>query len=165
MARTFTTRAAGGATIGAGEVNQLISSRELSGCHDWALVMTATLRFFGYPALMVDTAGLQWAEDYASGNTQAFSGHVFAEVLTNEGWMLVDCTAGRYTLDYEPANPVIPPSGAGDAKGYYALYKGIDPASYGVTSNQVLQERMSLFAGVLATLELEPPDYDWQSFQ
>jgi hypothetical protein len=34
-----------------------------------------------------------------------------------------------------------------------------------VTSNQVLQERMSLFAGVLATLELEPPDYDWQSFQ
>lgn len=165
MARTFTTRAAGGATIGAGEVNQLISSRELSGCHDWALVMTATLRFFGYPALMVDTAGLQWAEDYASGKTQAFSGHVFAEVLTNEGWMLVDCTAGRYTLDYDPANPVIPPSGAGDAKGYYALYKGIDPASYGVTSNQVLQERMSLFAGVLATLELEPPDYDWQSFQ
>lgn len=165
MASTFTEKSAGGATIGAAEVNQLIESRVLNGCHDWALVMTAALRYFGYPSLMVDAAGLQWAEDYAVGKTQTFSGHVFAEVLTNDGWMLVDCTSGRYTLGYDPTNPVIPYTGAGDAKGFYALYKGIDPASYGVSSNAVLQKRMTEFSAALTTLKLVTPDYEWQSFK
>jgi len=164
MARTFITRSAGGGTIGITNVNQLIETRVLTGCHDWAMVMTAALRYFGYPALMVDTAGLQWAEDYAVGKTRSFSGHVFAEVLTNDGWMLVDCTSGRYTLDYDPQNPVIAYTGAGDAKGFYALYKGIDPGAYGLTSNEALQQRMKQFAEALPGLDVVLPAYQWQSF-
>jgi transglutaminase-like putative cysteine protease len=165
MASTFTTVPAGGTTIGEADVNDLIGTRRLSGCHDWALVMTAALRYFGYPAVMVDTGGLQWAEDYRAGKTQSFAGHVFAEVLTNEGWMLVDCTGGAYTLDYDPENPVINYTGAGDAKGFFALYKGIDPAAYGVTSNTDLQRRMAEFAAALPSLDIEMPEYHWTKFE
>lgn len=164
ISSTFTTRPSGGATIGEADVNSLIETRMLGGCHDWALVMTSALRYFGYPAVMVDAAGLQWAEDFAAGRTQSFAGHVFAEVLTNEGWMLVDCSGGAYTLDYDPEDPVLSYTGAGDTRGFFALFKGIDPASYGVTSNQVLQQRMTAFATALPGLDITLPDYEWRSF-
>jgi hypothetical protein len=165
MARTFVTRPSGGETIGRTNVNDLIESRVLGGCHDWALVMTSALRFFGYPTLMVDAAGLQWAEDFAAGRIRTYGGHVFAEVLTNDGWMLVDCTSGRYTVDYDPMNPAIAYAGAGDAKGFYAMFKGTDPAAYGLTNNAALQERMRAFAGALGTLGVTLPEYRWESFE
>ncbi len=161
MASSFQAVNLGGATIGQTDVNDLIDSRELGGCHDWALVMTAVLRHFGYPSLMVDTAGLTWAKEYAAGRTQAFAGHVFAEVFVDGKWILVDCTSGNLTHGYDPLSQVIGYHGAGDPVGFFALFKGLDPESYGVTNGDILRDRMAEFAGALSQLTIVVPEYQW----
>ncbi|MGD9932551.1 MAG: transglutaminase domain-containing protein [Dehalococcoidia bacterium] len=162
MGSTFEHVNLGGATIGQSTANGLIAGRQLGGCHDWALVMTAVLRHYGYPALMADTAGLTWAADYAAGRRQDFAGHVFAEIYVDGDWVLVDCTSGNYTADYDPASQVIGYAGAGDPLGFFTLFKGLDPQSYGVTSGDVLRERMEELAAAYPRLTISVPGYRWQ---
>lgn len=157
----FRTEPAGGTTIGKTDVNTLITSRTLTGCHDSALVMSAVLRSSGVPALMADTAAIQWAEDYQAGKTQSFAGHVFVEAYIAGRWVLIECGSATYASDYDPSNPVITCPTLPDPKGYYVIARGLDPAGYDVTSVEVLNRRMREFANQLPSKTLQFPKYQW----
>lgn len=159
----FRVEPAGGATIGNTDVNTLMRTRVITGCHDSALVLSTVLRSFGIPAIMVDTASVQWAEDFNAGKAAGDTGHVFVEAYIDGRWRLIECGAGIYASDYDPANPLIISPSMPDAKGYYVLAKGPDPAGYGVTSGSALHERFLAFAKSLPALKLHPPAYQWQS--
>ncbi len=160
MARKFRAESAGGATIGKTDVNTLIETRNLTGCHDWALLLSTVLRLYGFPAVMVDTAGIQWAADYRAGLTRSFSGHVFVEASVDGRWIAIDSTAGTYAADYDPLQPVLPFTNPVEGRGFYVLYKGIDPADYGVTNLQLLNRRMVEFSLAVDQIDLTPPAYD-----
>ncbi|MCC6381580.1 MAG: transglutaminase domain-containing protein [Dehalococcoidia bacterium] len=162
MVSYFRTEPDGGRSIGKTDVNGLVASRTLTGCHDWALVMTALARHFGVPAIMADSAGIQWVEDYRAGRAGGDVGHVFGEFFLAGRWLLVDCTSGLYTLDYDPSNPVIPLSKGAEGKGFYALFQGVDPASYGVSDGQALHARFLDFAARYPGLDIRFPTYSWQ---
>lgn len=165
MSATFHTVPGGGAEIGKTTAMSLITSKTFTGCHDWALMMTATARLVGIPAIMADSAGIQWAEDYQSGRVQTFSGHVFGEFFVDGAWIVVDCTSGQFATGYDHSNLVIPATNPGESKGYYVMFKGTDPQSYGVTSAQVLNERMRQFAEKLPGIALTMPSYTWKDLR
>jgi hypothetical protein len=95
---------------------------------------------------MVDTAGIQWAKDFADNQTRSFSGHVFLEVFVENRWILMDSTTGEYIEVYDYRNPIIPITKPDEPLGYFVLFKGIDPADYGVTDARSLNERMIQFS-------------------
>jgi hypothetical protein len=155
--RNFAAYSAGGASIGKSEVNVLYEQKLLGGCHDWALLLSCVLRRYGYPVVMVDTAGIQWAMDFASNQTQSFSGHVFLEVFVENRWILMDSTTGEYIEAYDYHNPIIPITKPNEPIGYFVLFKGKDPADYGVTNVRLLNERMMRFSQCVETIPLRIP--------
>ena len=156
----FDTEAAGGQFVGKLTVDQIVERGTLSGCHDHGLVLVSVLREFGFPAVMVDAAGIQWALDYAAEEAVGFVGHVFVEVFTRDGWILLDSTSGLYVPDYDPCQPVIPLPKEIEPQGYYALLKGRDPAGYGVNRIDDLQEHMRAFASRAESIDFTFPSYE-----
>jgi len=152
-----------GTSVGKTKAEGLIKARRLGGCHDYALVYSSVLRALGYPALMTDTASIRWARDYKSAE-DPFLGHVFVEVYAGGKWRLVDAVTGRLILDYDPLNQVIPLSLDREPKGYYAMFKGTDPETYGITSIHSLNKTMTGFAARLPGLAIASPAYDIVSF-
>jgi hypothetical protein len=150
----------GGATVGRTDVNDLLRDRTLLGCHDWGLLYSTLLRHFGYPAVMVDGAGIDWAERFRNGQTSSYAGHVYVEAHVEGKWILLNSTSPLYVASYDFQQPVLPFTQTGDGRGHYVLYKGVDPAGYGVTSSQILQVRMLQFTQVLPSLSLFFPTYD-----
>lgn len=151
---------AGGSTIGAATARELLESKRLGGCHDFALVFAAVTRGLGYPAVMVDTAGLDWLKTAATGAKGRYTGHVFVEVFVDGHWILVDATNGPYVAKgYDPGNPVIPLG-----RGYYAMRKGADTWGYGINSNQQLQQLMDETAKQLAGVAFSRPPYEIQKW-
>ncbi len=57
--KNFNTVSTGGKYIGKITSNQLIEKKELTGCHDHALILASVLRRYGFPTLMVDTCGIE----------------------------------------------------------------------------------------------------------
>lgn len=159
----FEGTALGGSTVGKTTAEQLIKERKLGGCHDYALVYSAALRALGYPALMADTASIRWAKDYKSGSS-SYSGHVFVEVYAGGKWRLADAVTGRLILDYYPLNQVIPLSLDREPKGFYVMFKGTDPETYGINSINPLNKAMAGFAEKLPGLAISYPDYEVVSF-
>ena len=123
------------------DVNQIISKKELTGCHDHAVLVASILRKYGLPVVMVDTVGVQWAYDYPS-KTTSFSGHEFLEIYLSGKWMLLDPTSGSYILEYDPTNKEIPINSSAESKGYYVILKGLDPVDYGVNDIHQLESVM-----------------------
>lgn len=158
LAGGFKATAEGGRLIGKTTAAGLMKERRLSGCHDWALVFSAVLRRLGYPAIMADAAGIEWARGYKPGGT--FSGHVFVEAYIGGRWTLIDSASGRYVTDYDPSNPVIPMAIGGETAGYYVMFKGTDPAVYGITTDGELGLKMKDFAARLPGLKLSYPEYE-----
>jgi len=131
---------AGGRWVGTRTVRSLIESRLLTGCHDHALLLAAVLRAIGIPALMVDCAGLEWARDFPD-RRRDFAGHVFVLAWVEKRWILLDSTSDRYLDPFDPRSdrfrfPV------GDQERFAVLFRGIDPASYGVTNLLALNRAM-----------------------
>ena len=155
----FDTYSAGGRFIGKITVNQIMEKKALSGCHDHGLVLVSILRKYGFPAIMVDAAGIQWALDYSGGKREGFSGHVFAEVYVKDRWILIDSTSGRYIENYDPDNPVIPITNSVEGKGYFALFKGLDPEGYGINSNEELTGYLEAFAKEIKSIKTHAPPY------
>ncbi|HBA61430.1 MAG TPA: hypothetical protein DCZ92_11565 [Elusimicrobia bacterium] len=153
----FKSTAEGGRLIGKTTADGLLKTRALSGCHDSALLFSSVMRKLGHPALMADTAGLDWARTHKKGGT--YSGHVFAEVYLEGNWMLVDAGACRYIRDYNPENPVIPMTVGAETGGMYAMFKGVDPKTYGINSNEELIGKMNAFAAQLPKLNAAAPEY------
>jgi len=155
----FKKYAAGGKFVGKMTVNQIMEKKELSGCHDQGLILASVFRLFGFLAIMVDTAGIQWALDYSLRTAEGFKGHVFVEVFAMNKWIVVDSTSGKYVENYDPSDPVIPITNPSESKGYYALFKGTDPAGYGISSNAQLTKCLEEFADKIHSIEISQPSY------
>ena len=158
--RRFATVSSGGEYVGKLSVDEIMQRGALTGCHDHGLILASILREYGFPSVMVDAAGIQWALDHAAGTAEGYSGHVFVEVLTDEGWILLDSTSGQYVTDYEPCEPVIPLLKDIEPKGYYVLLKGIDPDDYGVANIDDLKGFMLAFAEKAPNIDFGAPPYD-----
>jgi hypothetical protein len=123
---------AGGGMIGQITVNELFELKEFYGCHSQALLISSVLRSFGFPAIMIETADVQWAYDYHSGKVDYFAGHVMSEIYVENNWILLD-NNGFYVQDYDPLNPFIPEINY-PPEAYFVFAKGIDTWDY---SNKV----------------------------
>jgi hypothetical protein len=113
----------------------------------------------GFPAIMVDTAGIQWALDYHEGKRKGFRGHVFIEVYVKDKWILIDSTTGKYVENYDSSNPVIPMTHSVENKGYFVLFKGLDPRGYGITSCKQLNKHLKEFSRKIKSIEMYFPQY------
>lgn len=157
--RDFRSVAGGGRLVGRNDAERILSSRELTGCHDHGLLVAAVLRRRGFPVVFVDAAGIGWAQRFRRWETRGFSGHVFLEVFDRDRWKLLNSTEPELVEDYDPGNRLIPLKTPGESVGYFALCKGIDPPDYGVRSIADLTARMAAFAEWAAGKKLEPPRY------
>ena len=127
---------------------EILDERTLTGCHDHGLLLASLLRMYGVPAIMVDATGIGWALRYTDEVTY-FSGHVFVEAFLGGQWMLFDSTSGAYIAEYDQSNPVIPLTTPAEPRGYYVMYKGLDPADYGITAIHQLNATQVRFAQIL----------------
>jgi hypothetical protein len=150
----------GGKLIGKTTINLLLDKRKLSGCSDDALVFSAVARYLGHPTIMVDTAGLEWAENFKLRLTTSYVGHVFVEVFIAPNWILVNPTSGEFIMEYDPSNPVIPITSGDEKSGYYAILKGKDMWDYGVREPDMLKKKLREFAISFEPNEVEMPSYN-----
>lgn len=156
----FKSKHAGGTYVGRRSVNDIFSDKTLTGCHDYGIVFSAVLRHFGIASVMVDASAINWAFKYHDGKTKSFSGHVFVEVYYDEKCVLVDPNFGRMIINYNPENPIIPTTfWFLDSKGFYVLYKGLDPLDYGVGSIEVLNEKLKDFSNKINEMDIIIPKY------
>lgn len=166
----FTAYSAGGRTIGAVTVDQLLAEHRLGGCHDHGLVYAAVARELGYPALMARTASIAWVKQFQAGEQGPHVGHVFVEVYLDGKWVLIDSTNGWYVEDgYDPANPVIPLRGriAGSSDEIYGFYverKGIGTWTFGIHSPAESTQVMDDLARQLSLETIVYPEYTFQHF-
>ncbi len=159
LSENFRATEAGGEFIGKTTARGLLKSRELTGCHDWALLLATLLRSAGYPARMTDTAGVQWMTQVRAGRDgHGFAGHVFVEAFIDGRWILLDSVSARYIKNYDHANPFIPME-VGDQTGYCVMFKGADPAAYGLDSAASLENYMTRFAKITDPAKLSAPQY------
>ncbi len=129
----FTPSAAGGAFIAKRTVDQMLAERTLTGCHDWGIVLAASLRAIGIPAVFVDTASVPWARAYAAGKRDmGFQGHIFVEAWIDGRWVILNSTAPFAVADYQPADPLLGFT-VGSSDRYFVMFKGLDPLDYGIT--------------------------------
>jgi hypothetical protein len=166
----FTAYAAGGKTIGVVTVDQLLTDRQLGGCHDHGLVYAAVARELGYPAVMARTVSIAWVGQFQAGEQGPHVGHVFVEVFINDRWILIDSTNGWYlTEGYDPADPVIPLQGniAGSNEEIYGFYverKGIDTWDFGIHSPDESTQAMDEFAQEISLESIIYPVYEFRHF-
>lgn len=141
----FKSVSGGGKFVGKSTAQDLIRKRTLTGCHDHGLILVAVLRRLGVPAVFVDATGIQWTLEYPE-RTRSFRGHVFVEAYLQNAWILLDSVSGEFIPNYDPSNPVIPIGKPNDEKGFCVLFKGIDPADYGVARIEELNRAQADFA-------------------
>ena len=60
---------AGGAMMGVKTAEELWEIKKFYGCHSLSLIISSTFREFGIPAVMIETAGVQWAYEYKNRTT------------------------------------------------------------------------------------------------
>jgi hypothetical protein len=119
---------------------QLFRVRTLSGCGDWGLLQASLLRAAGLPTVFVEAVQKDWAEQHRLGTGgRRYYGHIFLEVHTKLGWVLVDSTRPYLWRGHDPAEPNLP-------RGYYLLGKGRDPWDIGVRDHEGLRRLMDELA-------------------
>lgn len=174
--KSFTTRHAHGRYLGRRTVNDSLVTRTLTGCNDHAAMFAAVLRMYGFPAIVVNAAGIQWAHDVVDGKDVCkeheskvpwalrLSGHAFVETYVEGTWILINSTSGKYIAeDYDPYDPAIPMNNEVEPDGYYSYSKGIDQASTGVHNQQDVRRMMSSIAPTIACSSIAMPDYEIES--
>lgn len=162
MNTTFTTEIAGGSMIGVPTVNDLVSTRVFYGCHSGALILSSVLRSYGFPAVMIESAGVQWAFDYSEGLTQSFGGHVMSEIYVQGEWILLD-NNGSLVKDYDPLDPFISMQNW-NPDDYFVYAKGLDTWDYSGQVDNFTQSRMVEFTENLVCYEdmFFTNNYTWQ---
>jgi hypothetical protein len=143
--RRFRNVPSGGRYVGVRTVNDILESNELTGCHDHGILLGALLRHFGFPAIMVDATGIAWSH-LPDKDRKGFSGHVFVETYVGGKWILLDSTSDRSIAVYDPRDPVIPITNDRESRGYCVMFKGPDPAGYGIRSIRELNDAQRRFA-------------------
>jgi len=140
----FTFINAGGAMIGQVTVNELFETREFYGCHSQALIVSSVLRGLGFPAIMIETADVQWAYGYHAGSVDYFAGHVMSEIYVENRWILLD-NNGIWLDGYDPLNPFIPQFNY-PPDAYFVFAKGIDTWDYSQKEASFTHENLIFFA-------------------
>lgn len=170
--RGFKSTASGGTMIGVSTVDQMLTDRVLTGCHDWGLMYASIARELGYPTVMVDATTIWLAKQFQSGNRNVpYYGHVFVEVFVEGKWILVDSTNNWYVeTNYDPTSALIPlkapPDVANDpAFGYYVMRKGIDTQGYGIRSNRELNRLQDEASAQIQIDNLKYPAYTFLRFK
>lgn len=154
---------AGGNMIGKNTVNELFAIKKFYGCHSQALIISSILREFGFPAIMIETADVQWGYDYWAGTVQSFAGHVMSEIYVEGKWILLDnnCT---YVEEYNPLNPFIPEAYA-YSKGYFVFAKGVDTWDYSGKDDSFTFDQLIFFSDNIYCFEhmFNTISYNWSN--
>jgi len=141
--QNFTFDNAGGNMIGKVTVDELFEMKTFYGCHSEALIISSILRGFGFPALLVETADVQWGYAYHAGYVDNFAGHVMSEIFVENKWILLD-NDGSYVEEYDPTNPYIPDSPPPNA--FFVIAKGIDTWDYSAKDTTFTFTELEFFA-------------------
>lgn len=146
---------ADGAMIAKRSADRIFAEKTLTGCHDWGIVLAATLRAFGIPAIYVDAASVAWAVKYASAeNTSPFSVHVFIEAWIDGRWVLLNSTKPEAIIHHEVTASLIEFRG-NDNSPYHVMFKGLDPLDYGLRSaNDMRASMMEASKTIAKSLDL-----------
>jgi len=148
--RFFKSIGAEGAMIAKRSADQIFADTTLTGCHDWGIVLAATLRAFGVPAVYTDAASVSWAAKYVSGrDTVPFYVHVFIEAWIDDRWVLLNSTKPEAILGHDFKDSLIDFQ-VGDNTRYYVMFKGLDPLDYGLRSAKDMVNSMIVASGKVA---------------
>jgi len=161
--QNFTFENAGGAMMGVNTVDELYEKNKFYGCHSAALIISSILREFGFPAVMIETASVQWAYEYKTGSIQYFSGHVMSEIFVNNQWILLDnnCT---YVEDYDYLNPFISTMNS-NPDDYFVYAKGVDIWDYSERDESFTHNEMLNFSNNIYCFEemFNTVTYTWDN--
>jgi hypothetical protein len=154
-----------GRMIGKVTANELYQKKAYYGCHSAALMISSLLREFGFPAVMIETASIVWANKYIDGTEEGNVGHVMTEVYVSDKWILVD-NNGAHVEEYDCRNPFIHMQ---DQRylyyklGLFAYAKGKDSWEYGVRDESDTHDKMKEFAENMVCFEnlIGTLDYNW----
>ena len=101
--------------------DNVMESKSVLGCADYALVFAALSRACGIPAVFVKTMDVAWIHSFRqTGKCEQWIGHVFLEVHWKRRWRLLDPEALKLYEEYDPAMRIFPGL-------RYAYDKGADP--------------------------------------
>lgn len=161
--QNFTFENAGGTMIGKNTVDELYEMKTFYGCHSLSLLISSVIREFGFPAVMIETANVNWGYAYHAGNVQYFSGHVMSEIYVENKWILLDnnCT---YVEEYDPLNPFISAMYSWQDD-YFVYAKGIDTWDYSERDESFTHDSMIFFAENIICFEdmFNTVDYQWSN--
>ena len=159
--QNFTFSNAGGAMAGENTIDELFEIRTFYGCHSQALIISSVLREFGFPAVMIETADVQWGYDFRAGTVDYFAGHVMSEVYVDNKWILLDnnCT---YVSEYDCTNPFISMEYSNQG-GLFVFAKGVDIWDYRGGNDLLTDEKLLDFSNNIHCYEdlFYTVDYEW----
>ncbi|MFC2090390.1 transglutaminase domain-containing protein [Bacteroidota bacterium] len=160
--QNFTAINAGGSMAGKVSVDELYESRSFYGCHSLALLISSVLRKYGFPAVMIETAGVDWAYDHNEEIAEGMIGHVMSEIYVEDKWILLDNNCS-YVDDYDPLNPFIPVN-KHPVKAYFVFAKGLDTWEYSGKDSTYTDVQMFFFADNLSCYEelFNTVSYTWK---
>jgi len=139
----FGSSAVGGSLIAMRTADRMFADHTLTGCHDWGVILTASLRALGIPAIYVDTASVPWAAAYASGKRDIpFEGHIFVEAWIDGRWVILNSTKPEVLAEYQHDNPLLGFK-VYESNQYFVMFKGLDPIDYGIRGNDDIQAAMA----------------------
>ena len=78
---------------------------------------------------------------------------------------MADSNSGEYIENYDPNDPVIPITKSVENKGYYVMYKGVDPAGYGLKNRDALHRTMMKFSREVKKMDIHYPSYTISTFR
>jgi hypothetical protein len=142
--QNFTFEDAGGTMAGINTVDELYEIKTIYGCHSLSLLISSVLREFGFPAVMIETASIQWGYDYNAGKIQYLKGHVMSEIFVENKWILFD-NNGTYIKEYNPLNPFISAVNSSQDD-YFVFAKGIDIWDYSGRDELFTYNKMLYFS-------------------
>jgi len=103
--------------------DEIVKSKELTGCTDYAIVFIALARAKKIPTKYIEAIKKTWLD---TGDSNRIEGHVFAECLIEDKWYIIDPQRGVVIDDY---------------KGYVIYKKGLDSWSIGIKSFDELESK------------------------
>jgi len=161
--QNFTFENAGGAMAGKNTVDELFEIKTFYGCHSLALIISSTLRKFGFPAIMIETVDVQWGYKYNAGTVQNFAGHVMSEIYVENKWILLDnnCT---YVAEYDFEDPFISEMNK-PTDGYFVFAKGVDIWDYNAKDESFTHDHLVFFAENIYCFEnmFNTVSYTWSN--
>ena len=160
--QNFTFINAGGSMIGKNTVDELFEIKTFYGCHSLALIISSVLRGFGFPAIIIETADVQWGYDHNAGTVEHFAGHVMSEIYVENKWILLDNNCA-YVEEYEAMNPFIPESQPLNA--YFVFAKGIDTWDYSGKDDSFTHNKLVFFSENIYCFEkmFNTVSYNWSN--